>query len=195
MDPDTANREHPLAIEASDEALVEAMKAGQVKALQEIYRRYARLVYTLALQILDNTEEAEDITQDVFLTLWHRQTYNPNRGSLQRFLVMLTRSRSIDRKRSRHSRHRSLWRWHTLHGEVVTKDAPFEQATLTEQALRVREALAALPATERKVLEIAYYQGLSQSEIATELGIPLGTVKTRSRQGLKKLRRALRDFL
>lgn len=195
MGSDSSNREYSLAVDTPDEVLVEAAKAGQIEALREIYRRYARLVYTLALRILGNAEEAEDVTQEIFLTLWHRQHYDPKRGSLQRFLVVLTRSRSIDRVRSHNSRHRFLQRWRTLNRDVAAENAPFEHATLDEQSQRVREALAGLPAAERKVLEIAYYGGLSQSEVATELGIPLGTVKTRSRQGLKKLRRALSDFL
>lgn len=190
---DAAYQEYAVAVDAAtDEALIEAIQAKQVGALREIYQRYAGLVYTLALRILNNAEEAEDMTQEIFLTLWHQCRYDSSRGSLKRFLVMITRSRSIDRVRSRKSRHRLLQRCRTT-VEPPVDNAPLEHATQGEAAQQVRTALLGLPHSEREVLEIAYYEGLSQSEIAHRLSIPLGTVKTRSRQGLKKLRRALDD--
>ncbi|MEM9904038.1 MAG: sigma-70 family RNA polymerase sigma factor [Cyanobacteria bacterium P01_D01_bin.44] len=187
---DSSNQKSAAVIDATDEALIEAIKAKQVGALREIYRRYAGLVYTLALRILNTAEEAEDMTQEIFLTLWHQCRYDPSRGSLKRFLVMITRSRSIDRVRSRKSRHRLLQRFRTT-VDHPTDNAPLDHATQGEAAQKVRNALSALSQAEREVLEIAYYEGLSQSEIANRLSLPLGTVKTRSRQGLKKLRRAL----
>ncbi|MEO1401915.1 MAG: sigma-70 family RNA polymerase sigma factor [Cyanobacteria bacterium J06635_1] len=192
MGLDSSHQEYAVAVDATDDDLIEAIKARRVGALKAVYRRYAGLVYTLALRILNNAEEAEDMTQDIFLTLWHQCRYDPSRGSLKRFLVMMTRSRSIDRVRSRKSRHRLLQRFRTT-VDHPTANAPLEHATQGEAAQKVRHALSALSQAEREVLEIAYYEGLSQSEIATRLSIPLGTVKTRSRQGLKKLRRALDD--
>ena len=182
-----------VTADTHDAVLIAAVKARQVGALKEIYRRYARLVYTLSLQILNNAEEAEDMTQEIFLTLWHQCRYDPNRGSLKRFLVMVTRSRSIDRIRSRQSHYRILQRWRTAF-DKPKDNVPLEHATQGEAAQKVRHALSTLSPAEREVLEIAYYEGLSQSEIANRLSIPLGTVKTRSRQGLKKLRGALDDL-
>mgnify|MGYP001797781039 CR=1 FL=1 len=176
--------------DAPDEVLIEAMNAGEQTALRHLYRRHSALVYSLALQILKRKAEAEDITQEVFLSLWRRNTYDPARGSLRRFLVVMTRSRAIDRLRSRRSRHGSYRRLHDLNCDETGRNVPLETVTYQEQAQRVREALTTLPDTEREVLEIAYYQGLSQKAIAQKLNIPVGTVKSRTRQALQKLRRA-----
>ncbi|MBW4515183.1 MAG: sigma-70 family RNA polymerase sigma factor [Timaviella obliquedivisa GSE-PSE-MK23-08B] len=174
----------------SDLDLLIALGEGQVNALGSLYDRYSRLVYGLAYKILGNSEEAEDITQEVFLTLWRRDAYNPNRGSLSSFLTTMTRSRSIDKLRSRGTKLRFIQRWQGIvkNETVVT---PLEQASMGERSQLVRDAMSQLPESERLILEIAYYEGLSQSEIAKRLNIPLGTVKTRSRQGLLKLRQTL----
>lgn len=184
----------PAVPQPSDTDLFLALRGGQVEALGLLYNRYARLVYGLALKILSNPEEAEDVTQEVFLTFWHRNTYNPARGSLSSFLTTLTRSRAIDRLRSKGTRLRFLQRWQGL-VRNETAQPPLEQVSLGERSQLVQNALTQLSETERQVLEIAYYEGLSQSEIAKRLNIPLGTVKTRSRQGLLKLRQTLQDYL
>jgi len=175
---------------SSDLDLLIALRDGQVSALGSLYDRYSRLVYGLAFKILGNSEEAEDITQEVFLTLWRRDAYNPSRGSLSSFLTTMTRSRSIDKLRSRGTKLRFIQRWQGMvkNEAVIT---PLEQASMGERSQLVRNALSQLPESERLILEIAYYEGLSQSEIAKRLNIPLGTVKTRSRQGLLKLRQTL----
>lgn len=173
----------------SDAELVAALKMGTVEALRHLYQRYGRLVYTLARQILHSDEEAEEITQDVFLTLWHKNTYQASRGSLSRYLVVLARSRAIDRLRSQTSHQRRLHKWHLMMTDV--SPTPLDVATLSERGERTRQALSTLSDKERQVIEIAYYEGLSQSEIAQRLEIPLGTVKSRSRQALRKLRQAL----
>jgi RNA polymerase sigma-70 factor, ECF subfamily len=194
----TSDSPIPESIDLSsitDRDLVQAMRQGQVDALGVLYDRYAKLVYGLALRILSNAEEAEDVAQEVFLSLWHRQTYDPNRGSLSSFLMTMTRSRSIDKLRSRNTGFRFLQRWKGLAREETSSTMPLEHASVRERSERVRHALAQLPATEREVLEIAYYEGLSQSEIAQRLNTPLGTVKTRSRQGLLKLRKILQDYV
>lgn len=170
------------------------MQDGQVEALREIYRRYGRLVYTLALRILNDAGEAEDLTQEIFLKVWQQPQYDADRGSLGTFLTTVTRSRAIDRLRSHGARQRLLQRWEVIHQATPTANAPLDAATVSEQARRVRHALTQLPPAEREVLEIAYYEGLSQAAIASHLNIPLGTVKTRSRQALKKLRRLLKDL-
>ncbi|MGP1374893.1 MAG: sigma-70 family RNA polymerase sigma factor [Almyronema sp.] len=180
-----------VTADSSDLELFQAMRAAQVEALQLLYDRYADLVYSLALKMLGDREEAEDLTQEIFLAIWHRDLYQPSRGSLGHFLVMLTRSRSLDRLRSRHSRAGFVQRWqHSLSRETV-EPHPLEQLSQQERAQHIRSALQHLSAAERQVLEIAYYEGLSQSEIAKRLQMPLGTVKTRSRQGLRKLRQLL----
>jgi len=194
MGADSFEQEYPVTRHTSDEGLIEALKARQIGALREIYRRHGRLIYSLALRIVKRAEEAEDLTQEVLLSLWQHPAYDPRRGSLKQFLVLLTRSRAIDRLRSHHARHRTLKRWQPV-AEPLTINPPLDQVSQGERAQRVQQALSSLPAAEREVLEIAYYEGLSQSAIAQRLDIPLGTVKSRCRQGLKKLRRALTDFI
>jgi RNA polymerase sigma-70 factor, ECF subfamily len=174
----------------SDLDLLCSLRDGQVDALGNLYDRYSRLVYGLAYKILGNSEEAEDITQEVFLTLWRRDSYNSSRGSLSSFLTTMTRSRSIDKLRSRSTKLRFIQRWQGIvKNEAVA--TPLDHASMGERSQLVRDAMLQLPESERLILEIAYYEGLSQSEIAKRLNIPLGTVKTRSRQGLLKLRQTL----
>jgi RNA polymerase sigma-70 factor, ECF subfamily len=180
---------------ATDLELLAAMSQGQVKALGILYDRYARLVYSIAYRILNSAEEAEDIAQDVFLTLWRRNSYDPTRGSLSSFLMTLTRSRAIDRLRSKSARLRVVQRLQGIVQSESGSPSPLEQASIGERSHLIRAALSQLSESERQVLEIAYYEGLSQSEIAERLDIPLGTVKSRSRQGLLKLRQTLQDYV
>ena len=169
-----------------------AIQAQQIKALDVLYERYGKLVYSTALQILKNVEEAEEVTQETFLRLWQRsEIYQPNRGSLSGFLITLTRSRSLDRVRSRSASQQKLQRIQTFSDCVSDYNPPLEFVTVQERFNLVREALKQLSPADRQLLETAYYQGLSQSEIAKRDGIPLGTVKSRARQALKKLRAVL----
>jgi RNA polymerase sigma-70 factor (ECF subfamily) len=179
----------------SDEELIQALKAGQSSALGILYDRYASLVYRLALRILTNPQEAEDLTQEIFLNLWRSGSYNPSRGSLSSFLTTLTRSRAIDKIRSRGTNLKFIQRWSQMMVNETSSLTPFESAALSQRSHQVRQALTQLPEKQRQVLEMAYYEGLSQSEIAAQLGIPLGTIKTWSRQGLLNLRKNLRDFI
>jgi RNA polymerase sigma-70 factor (ECF subfamily) len=179
----------------TDAELFQAVKAGQQTALGLLYDRYAKPVYGLALHILKQPQEAEDLTQEIFLTFWRGSSYNPERGSIGQFLMLLARSRAIDKLRSRNNRFRFLMRWQQSLSAQMSPDPPLENASHKELATRVQQALADLPTDRRQVLELAYYGGLSQSEIAQRLNLPLGTVKTRSRQGLLKLRQALEDFV
>lgn len=167
---------------------------GDPSALGEIYDRYGSLVYSLALKVLHRPTEAEDLVQEIFLTLWNKRNFNPDRGKLSSFLSMLTRSRAIDRLRSRQRAQNFVNRW----GSVMTDhtfDTPFEAASIEERRATISEALSQLPDKYRQILELSYYGGLSQSEIAAQLDIPLGTVKTWSRQGLLSLRKQLQAWM
>ena len=183
---------HPLA---TDTELFLALKARQHSALEILYDRYVSLVYRLSLKILNNSQEAEDLTQEIFLNLWRNSTYDPQRGSLGAFLTTVTRSRAIDKLRSRSSNLRFLQRW----SQIIINDSsfltPFETASLNQRSEYVRAAFAQLSDKQKQVLEMAYYDGFSQSEIATQLNLPLGTVKTWSRQGLLNLRKNLQALL
>jgi RNA polymerase sigma-70 factor (ECF subfamily) len=193
MSPDSSAPKNSAS--TSDLELLSAMSQGQIKALDILYDRYSRLVYSIAYRILNSSEEAEDITQDVFLTLWRRNSYDPARGSLSSFLTTLTRSRAIDRLRSKNARLRVVQRLQGIVRSDSGSPSPLEQASIGERSQVIRTALSQLSESERQVLEIAYYEGLSQSEIAERLDIPLGTVKSRSRQGLLKLRQRLQDYV
>lgn len=195
MDRDSSTQRSTLTSNVSDLELFYAIREGQVDALKILYHRYVRLVYSLALRMLGNPEEAEDLTQEIFLRLWNQDVYQPSRGSLSQFLVLTTRSRAIDRLRSSKSRLRNLQRWQRMAVHESVSIHPLEGVSIAERSQQVQDALAQLSSAEREALEIAYYEGLSQSETAKRLNIPLGTVKTRSRQALKKLRKTLQDIL
>ncbi len=191
LDADSSSKSQLLPTDAE---LFRALKAGQSSALGILYDRYASLVYRLALRILANPQEAEDLTQEIFLTFWRRGTYNPTRGSLSSFLTTLTRSRAIDKLRSRSTNLKFLQRWSQAMVTETPPPTPFESASLSQRSQCVRSALVQLPEKQRQVLEMAYYDGLSQSEIAKQLNTPLGTIKTWARQGLLNLRKNLQDI-
>lgn len=193
---DSMPSEPAVSDKATDTEIFLAIQAQQVKALDLIYDRYGRLVYSTAVRMLNNIEEAEEVTQETFLRLWQRsEIYQPGRGSLSGFLVMLARSRSLDLLRSRKSSHQKLQRIQTAATCVLNYNPPLEFVTVEERSTFVRQALQQLSPAEKQLLETAYYEGLSQSEIAKRDGIPLGTVKSRSRQALKKLHAALKHHL
>ncbi len=176
---------------ASDAELVATLPTDPTRALAALYDRHAGLVYGLALKILASPAEAEDLTQEVFVVLRQGSTYDPTRGTLTAYLVTFTRSRAIDRLRSRGRSRRLLTQWSADPSAGSVSVSPLEALAERERTERVRSALATLPETQRTVLELAYFRGLSQSEIALELDAPLGTVKTWARKGLLSLRALL----
>lgn len=174
----------------SDASLCLALRAGESQALGTLYDRHAGLVYSLALQLLGNSQEAEDLTQDIFLILARTTTYDPRRGSVRTYLAVLTRSRALDRLRSRRS---AQTRLQTLQSSDLagSSPAPLEQAVQQEESEGVQTALTQLPENQQQILRMAYYDGLSQTKIAERLDLPLGTVKARARRALLKLRQTL----
>lgn len=167
------------------------LQNGETDALAILYDRHAALVYGIALHLLTNTTEAEDLTQDIFLILTKKSAYDPQRGSLRTYLSILTRSRALDRLRTSNRRQQKLRHQAANEHEQVLFVNPIEEAAQLERSQEVLEALEQLSTKEREVLRMAYYQGLSQAEIATRLSTALGTVKSRTRRGLLKLRQAL----
>lgn len=174
----------------ADEQLLEVV-AVDPSALEPLYDRYAKLVYGVARTILDSREEAEDLTHELFVTLCEPTGYDPERGSVGAFFATMTRSRAIDRLRRRGRSVRLLKAWYEGAAPAPGSTTPFEHVALRHAAERVRALLAELPLAQRQVLELAYYRGLSQWEIAAHLDMPLGTVKSRLRRALIKLERAL----
>lgn len=178
-----------------DRELLAALCQQQPTALATLYDHYGALVYKLALQMLKTPDAAADLTQEVFLAIWQRpERYNPERGSMTVFLSIMTRSRALNRIRSAKSQQNMVERFGRMALPEPQDNPGLAQASLAELSERMRQALQVLPEAQRKVLQMAYYEGLSQSDITERTGIPLGTVKSRSRQGLLKLRELLKDL-
>jgi RNA polymerase sigma-70 factor, ECF subfamily len=189
----TGHSEAPSA-EPSDEVLLRSLATDRA-ALGPLYDRYGGVVYGLARAILQSQQEAEDLTQEVFVMLCRDTTYDVRRGSLGAFLTTLTRSRAIDRLRSRGRRLRLLRASWQSAPPPDRPAGPADRIATRESSARVRNAMAELPANERRALEMVYYQGLTQAEIAATLDAPLGTVKSWCRRGLLGLRDALGDLV
>ena len=178
----------------ADADLFLLLQNGQTDTLGILYDRHAALVYGIALQLLGNTTEAEDLTQDIFVFLTRECSYDPKRGSLRSYLAILTRSRALDRLRARTRNQQRLRNQSSNENDKVLSTSPIEDISQLERSQSVQRALQQLSTKEQEVLKMAYYQGLSQSEIATQLNTAVGTVKSRARRGLLKLRQALRDL-
>ena len=178
-----------LAVSAGPE-LMERIAAGQAEALRSAYDAHAGRVFALALRIVRSREEAEDIVQDTFLELWRRaRDFDPRRGELSAFITSIARSRCIDRVRRARVRTRFATERPAERESTVGQSprAPDEQALSQQHGRKVRDVLADLPLEQRQTLELAYFEGLTQQEIAARTGTPLGTVKTRLRLALEKL--------
>lgn len=171
--------------------LLAAMARGDKAALARLYDLLARPLYSLAFRVLNDAGDSQDVVQDVFLQMWHKAaTYDTSRGSVFAWAATLTRNRAIDRVRMRKRR-----------AELLAESAPDLQPSavgndtdsagslwLREKAGAVRAALAALAPEQQKAIELAFFSGLTQQEIAARLNEPLGTIKARIRRGLLKLR-------
>jgi RNA polymerase sigma-70 factor, ECF subfamily len=177
--------------ELSDAELIVQLRAGNQKAIGILYDRYGGLVYTIALRILAQADEAEDLTQDVFLTFWKQEKFDSSRAMLSTYLSVLTRSRALNKIRSRAAQGQALERLQQWTLSDSCTPTPLEQVSLEEQQQAVREAMTRLTENQRQVLEMNYHKGLSHSEIAQQIDMPLGTVKSNARQGLLKLRQLL----
>lgn len=180
-----------------DGVLIQQLREGQSsKALRLLYQRYSGLVYTLSLRMLKRPSEAEDLTQEVFLNFWKQESlekhkYDPTKASLSTYLCMVVRSRALNKIASQGSRQRSVDRLKAVTANELLTPTPLEQASSSEQSQQVRQALGQLPHKQRQILELNYYQGFSHGDISKQLDMPLGTVKSRARQGLLKLRQIL----
>ena len=180
---------------ALDDLLMERLAAGEGRALEQLYDRYHILVYSVALRIVRDQMLAEDIVQEVYLRLWRRpQSYDPTRGRFLSWLMSVTRNRAIDEVRRISRRLRIEDRRPDAPEHVRSTDrldAPELAAAIGDERREVRAALASLPPAQRRVLELAYFEGLTQAEIAVRTETPLGTVKTRTRMAMNKLREQL----
>lgn len=180
-----------------DEDAVRRMAQRDPDGLADLYDRYSRAVYSFALHIVGEQSDAEDVVQDVFTQAWSQAPrYQSSRGAVPAWLLMITRSRAIDRLRSRRARPDSpvtdVVQLDRLPDPSALQD---ERVFTRDEIARVRSAMLRLPFLQRAVIEMAYLEGLSQREIAERLETPVGTIKTRARLALVKLREALAGSL
>jgi RNA polymerase sigma-70 factor (ECF subfamily) len=170
---------------SADASLLSAIRSGDENAMALLYDRYSSIVYSVALRVLGDTSAAEDVLQEVFIQLWRNPgLFDSSRGSLGAWLAVIARNRAIDALRKRHPE--------TDIGDVIVSVEPdmaghAERARVMEKVLG---ALGAMPRAQRSALEMAYFEGLTHTEIAAKTGEPLGTIKTRIRAGLLALRKA-----
>lgn len=191
-----------MVTEPSDQELIERVRLRDHAAMAVLYDRYARAVYSLALHMLREPRAAEDVTQDAFLTFWqHPASYVAERGAFGPWILRVTRNRAIDVLR-RGSRERSMPTMQYDSGDQATtfeerivdpEPDPIEQIWSRTVAVRVRAALQELTPPQREVVELAYFRGMTQSQMAAHLGIPLGTIKTRVRTALRRLAEILEE--
>ncbi|MDE3113828.1 MAG: sigma-70 family RNA polymerase sigma factor [Chloroflexota bacterium] len=175
--------------EPSDRALMEALARRDLAALSALYDRYGRVAYTLAYRIVGEPEAAEDIVQDAFIGAWRgAATFDHARGNPRSWLLSIVHHRAVDLLRRR-----TAFRPSPLEeaAEAAADSDTAEEAVRNVERKTVRDALLGLPEAQRRTIELAYFGGYTQSELAELMGVPLGTVKGRMRIGLQKMRRAL----
>jgi len=180
----TASLENPLQ-------LVRDIGRGDRAAFGSFYDRFAPLVFSFAMRLVQERSTAEDLLQEVFLQIWREaEKYSPERGTPEAWIITITRSRAIDKLRSIRRRDKSFVPMEAPSGKEYDREVE-SGAAASEVRIMVNSALAQLPESQRKVMELAYFDGLTQSEIADRLKEPLGTVKTRMRAALGRLRELL----
>jgi RNA polymerase sigma-70 factor (ECF subfamily) len=174
--------------DAVDIALLQRISARDQPAVSDLYDRHSRLLFSLITRIVHDRAEAEEVLQEVFLSVWTKaHTFDPRLGSPIGWLVRLARNRAIDRLRMLDARTRAV----EAMDEPHLGDNPEDATVRNQERSRVRQALGTLPAEQRRLIEQAYFRGLTHSELAEAFGLPLGTVKTRVRSGMQALRAQL----
>ena len=190
----TANAKSIDLTVVHDGELLQKISCRDQEAFAALYDRYAAVLYGLCMAIVKKEEEAKDVLQECFLQVWEKApAFNSAKGSAYTWLATLTRNRAIDRLRSKNFR-RDKQKLPDFDFEMMTdasEQTPLDNTSLAERAGIVKNAFIKLPVEQREVLQLAYFQGYTQSEIAAELNVPLGTVKTRTREGMKKLHKIL----
>jgi RNA polymerase sigma-70 factor (ECF subfamily) len=170
----------------TDLALVTAIRSGDQSAMAALYDRYSSIVYAVALRVLQDTGAAEDVLQDIFMQLWRNPgAFDASRGNMAAWLAVITRHRAIDALRRRRPQD-------DIEDVILSVEPDLASEADRSRAMeKVRGALQAMPSPQRSALEMAYFEGLTHTEIADKTGEPLGTIKTRIRTGLLSLRKVL----
>jgi RNA polymerase sigma-70 factor (ECF subfamily) len=190
--PGTDPTDRTVEIPIDDAVLVHRIAERDETALGELYDRHASMLLALARRVLGRLEDAEEVLQEIFLQIWNQAgRYDVSRSSVSTWMVLITRSRAIDRLRTRQVVDRTVATVEREKRHDHTSPEGDRSVLTKERRARLREELGGLPAEQRQVLELAFYRGMTQSEIANDTGIPLGTVKTRTLLAMKKLRTAL----
>jgi RNA polymerase sigma-70 factor (ECF subfamily) len=182
---------------AEDVALIRRMCDADETALGALYDRWSRSLYSLVFHLLMDADEAEDVVEETFWQAWRKaSSYEPARGAVSTWLLTIGRRRALDRLRARSRRREESSNRERELADVAAPNAdPLESVEGAERRTRVHSALGQLPEEQREVLELGYFAGLSQSEIAERTGQPLGTVKTRMRLAMQKLRGSLAMYM
>jgi RNA polymerase sigma-70 factor (ECF subfamily) len=177
----------PDSASADDASVIGRIAGGDPSALATLYDRWAQTVYSVVIQLLKDADSAEDVVEETFWQVWQRaSSYDPSRGTVRTWILTIGRSRALDRLRSRKRNREDI-----ADDLSLVRDPRSDPSQVVESAERsqlVYSALTELPDDQRRALELAYFRGLSQSEIAEFLGEPLGTIKTRMRLGMQKMR-------
>ena len=177
-----------------DEELMQRLAYRDLVAFRALYDRYGNLVYSAALRVVRDAQIAEDMVQEIFLRIWRKpESYVAQRGRFVTWLTSVTRNRAVDevRSRGRRFRHETASPEEQERELPSSEDDPALTAELSDQRRLILAALTQIPVEQREIIELAYFGGLTQQEIAERLSQPLGTVKTRIRLGMQKLRAAL----
>ena len=175
--------------------LIAKTARGDQEAFSRLYDQSSPQIYGLILRMINHPQVAEEVTMDVYVQVWKQaQSYDVNRGTPMGWLVAIARTRAIDQLRSGKLKRTSMTGMEEIARVASDRATPEEQSSARQRAEIVREALASLPLEQRQSLILAYFDGYSQSEISAKLGLPLGTIKTRIRLGMMKLRDVLAPY-
>jgi RNA polymerase sigma-70 factor, ECF subfamily len=180
------------AVEQKWRRHLDGIRARDAAALQSLYDETSRVLYSLAYRVLNDREDAEEVMLDVYQQVWNSaDRFDPSRGNVLSWLAVMTRNRAIDRVRQSNVRRSRELQVEDQVDTASDSPAPEAQSILAQQQVLVRRAMATLGQEQREAIELAFYSGMSHSEVADALGEPLGTVKTRIRVGMQKLRKVL----